>query len=237
LLTAGVLVGVLLAIFGQVYQTGADPYGLFLGWALLILPWVLIGRQAGLCMLLSALANLALILYWTQVLHPPAGWWQLSQLLGPLAWLGTTLTDSRLAGCVFALNAAILVAWESQAARGASWMQSRWFPRVTALLCFTVVLIQTLWIAVGAEISVGAIWSSPLLFIATVAAFFSYYRDRQRDLLILTFGLVGCIMVMTSLIARSGFDDGLMLAVVVIAQTAGAAYWLRSILSGWETAS
>jgi hypothetical protein len=44
-------------------------------------------------------------------------------------------------------------------------------------------------------------------------------------------------MVTTSLIARSGFDDGLILAVVVIAQTAGAAYWLRSILSGWEAAS
>ena len=33
------LSGILLAVFGQVYQTGADPYGLFLAWALLILPW------------------------------------------------------------------------------------------------------------------------------------------------------------------------------------------------------
>lgn len=36
---AAVLVGVFLAVFGQVYQTGADAYQLFVGWALLILPW------------------------------------------------------------------------------------------------------------------------------------------------------------------------------------------------------
>ena len=36
LLAAGFLVGVLLAVYGQVYQTGADPYGLFVTWGLLI---------------------------------------------------------------------------------------------------------------------------------------------------------------------------------------------------------
>ena len=45
LLTAAcVLVGVLLAVFGQIYQTGADAYTLFVGWAALILPWVLASR-------------------------------------------------------------------------------------------------------------------------------------------------------------------------------------------------
>ena len=38
LLGASVLIGVFLAVFGQVYQTGADAYNLFTMWALLILP-------------------------------------------------------------------------------------------------------------------------------------------------------------------------------------------------------
>ena len=38
------LVGVLLALFGQVYQTGADPWQLFFTWALLALPWVWVAR-------------------------------------------------------------------------------------------------------------------------------------------------------------------------------------------------
>ncbi|MEM6456810.1 MAG: DUF2157 domain-containing protein, partial [Acidobacteriota bacterium] len=44
LLTSSVLVGVCLAVFGQVYQTGADPWELFASWALLILPWTLLSR-------------------------------------------------------------------------------------------------------------------------------------------------------------------------------------------------
>ena len=44
LLAASVLVGVLLAVYGQVYQTGADAYETIVVWALLILPWVIVGR-------------------------------------------------------------------------------------------------------------------------------------------------------------------------------------------------
>ncbi len=44
LLAASALVGVYLAVFGQIYQTGADTYELFTGWAFLIFPWVALGR-------------------------------------------------------------------------------------------------------------------------------------------------------------------------------------------------
>jgi uncharacterized membrane protein len=241
LLAAGFLVGVLLAVYGQVYQTGADPYGLFLGWGMLILPWVLIGRQAGLWMLLIVLANLSIIMYWTQVLYPPGGLWQLSQLLGPLVWLSTTVMDSRLANVVFALNVSILVAWEILALRGAKWMQARWLPRVIALVCLTIVLIPTLFIAIGASLEANWRWSvtSPILFAASVTACFYYYQKRQPDLLVLTLCMLGSIMVITCLFARGmrGFDDTLLLALIIIGQTAGAAFWLRRISRGWEDAT
>lgn len=238
LLAAGFLVGVLLAIYGQVYQTGADPYGLFLGWGVLILPWVVVGRQAGLWMLLAVLANLSIIMYWTQVLFPPAGIWQLSQLLGPLAWLSTTIMDSRLANIVFALNAVILIVWELVALRGTDWMQARWFPRVMAFGCLTIVLIPTLFIAIGA--SMGSDWqgsfTSPILFAASIAVCIYYYQKHQPDLFVLTLSLLGSIMVITCMFARSmrGFDDTLLLALLIIGQTAGAAFWLRRISRSWE---
>ena len=34
------MIGLSLAVIGQVYQTGADSYLLFLIWTLLILPWL-----------------------------------------------------------------------------------------------------------------------------------------------------------------------------------------------------
>ncbi|WP_298012206.1 GDYXXLXY domain-containing protein [uncultured Castellaniella sp.] len=63
---AGVLTGVaalatgaLLALVGQIYQTGADRWQLFLLWAALITPWLLLVRSVFLTLLWAALLNLA----------------------------------------------------------------------------------------------------------------------------------------------------------------------------------
>ncbi len=62
LLIASVITGSLLALFGQVYQTGADTWQLFFTWALLISPWVLIARFPALWLLWLGLINAALTL-------------------------------------------------------------------------------------------------------------------------------------------------------------------------------
>lgn len=63
LLIASVITGSLLALFGQVYQTGADTWQLFFGWAVLITPWVVIARFPALWLLWLGLINAGLILY------------------------------------------------------------------------------------------------------------------------------------------------------------------------------
>lgn len=239
LLAAAFLTGTLLAVFGQVFQTGADPYGLFLVWAVLILPWAVIGRQAGIWMLLQILLNLTLVMYYTQVLHPPDGWWQLSQLLGPMVWLGTTVLDSTLASYLFTLNAAALVLWESGTRREISWMQGTVFPRLIALLALSTVVIPTLIIIVSAgfEEQAGGRVISPVLMLAATGLCLYYYRYQRHDLFILTFTLLGVIMVATSFAVRftlGGSGSLLFLAVLVVAQVAGAAWWLRQVAAGWE---
>ncbi|MFM5464364.1 DUF2157 domain-containing protein [Aeromonas simiae] len=64
LLFAGLNLGGLLALIGQTYQTGADPWQLFALWAALLLPWALLGRSAVLWGLAWMLGQLALVLYW-----------------------------------------------------------------------------------------------------------------------------------------------------------------------------
>jgi uncharacterized membrane protein len=64
LLAASALVGVYLAVFGQVYQTGADSYELFTGWAFLTFPWVALGRFTPLWLFWLGLLNLAVGFYW-----------------------------------------------------------------------------------------------------------------------------------------------------------------------------
>ncbi|MDT0629172.1 DUF2157 domain-containing protein [Alteromonas sp. W364] len=58
-------VGALMALFGQTYQTGADPWQLFFNWALVVTPWVLVSRFAPIWMLWLALLNVALVLFLT----------------------------------------------------------------------------------------------------------------------------------------------------------------------------
>lgn len=61
------LVGVLLAVFGQIYQTGANAYDFFLGWTLFITLWAIVSNFAPLWLLFIVLVNTTLILYWQQV--------------------------------------------------------------------------------------------------------------------------------------------------------------------------
>lgn len=70
LIAASVLVGVLLAVIGQVYQTGADAYELFIAWACLILPWVAVSRSAAHWLLWLAVGSLSLWAYGVQALVP-----------------------------------------------------------------------------------------------------------------------------------------------------------------------
>ncbi len=45
LFASSIIVGVYLAVFGQIYQTGADPWQLFTLWAALIIPFALIAKN------------------------------------------------------------------------------------------------------------------------------------------------------------------------------------------------
>ena len=238
LLAAGFLVGVLFAVYGQVYQTGADPYGLFVAWGLLILGWALIGRQAGLWMLVLVLANLSVILYWTQVLYPQRVD-ILGTVLGPLVGLSETFTDARLADLVFVLNASALLLWEILVRRNVSWMRGRTFPRLVSLLALTPVIFSSLFLILSFDST--SRWSGLALVLFGTFASISlhYFRFRVHDLFILTVCLLGGITIVTTFVARfspGGIGIAFVLAALVVGQTAGAAIWLRRVAQQWEEA-
>ncbi|NQX85577.1 MAG: DUF2157 domain-containing protein [Flavobacteriaceae bacterium] len=62
-----ILVGVLFAVFGQIYQTGANAYDFFLGWTMFITIWVFVSNYAPLWLVFITLINTTLILYSQQV--------------------------------------------------------------------------------------------------------------------------------------------------------------------------
>lgn len=62
---SGLMLGLSLAVIGQIYQTGADSYQLFLLWALLLLPW-LYRPNIGVFALFCVVSQLALYFYFKQ---------------------------------------------------------------------------------------------------------------------------------------------------------------------------
>jgi uncharacterized membrane protein len=64
---ASVLVGVLFAVFGQIYQTGANAYDFFLGWTVFVTCWVLVSHFPPLWLIYLLLINTTFYLFTDQV--------------------------------------------------------------------------------------------------------------------------------------------------------------------------
>ena len=63
---AAIALGALLALIGQSYQTGADPWQLFALWAVLLLPWLIALRTLFIILLVLLLTNITLFLFFEE---------------------------------------------------------------------------------------------------------------------------------------------------------------------------
>lgn len=219
LLAASILLGVLLALYGQTYQTGADPWQLFFNWALLMLPWALISRFAPTWILWIALLNLSIQLYdgpMRSVLR------QVFASQEETLWL------------LFALNALALIIWELLANR-LTWMSARWVPRLLAVAAGAPMT----WLAVnsilGRHQAIAAMaWCAGAMIVAFI------YQRLIRDLFMLAglclSGIVVTISFFLRNVFRSDFADGfLVLAVLIIALGGGSAMWLKRVHQRWQS--
>ena len=211
---ASILTGALLALIGQTYQTGADPYELFAIWAVLILPWTVIARLPVLWLLLVLLLNLAVALYF-------------------LAFRGVFdlfFGTSTLLWAMFALNTVVLVLWEVAAHR-IDWLQDRWAVRLVATASGIAVTILGVW-AVFETDEVGM--AAFPAYLAWLGAAYFYYRHRVRDLFVLAGGVLSVIVIVTAwlgdaLLDRAEAGGFLLIGLVVIGMSAAGAWWLKQI--------
>lgn len=68
LMGAGMLVGAMFAVFGQIYQTGANAYDFFFGWTTFIALWVFVSNFGPIWLLFLGLINISIWQYFEQVL-------------------------------------------------------------------------------------------------------------------------------------------------------------------------
>lgn len=221
LLLAVLLLGALLALFGQTYQTGADPWQLFANWALLMLPWALVGRFAALWIVWIALINLALFLYF-------------SVFRGLFGFL---FSEEILLFLAFGVNSAAWLVWEPGARRFA-WLNERWALRLLALAsgtAVTLLVLQTLFDWHDTSGTVAVVY--PLWALAV----YRVYRYWIPDLFMLAGGCLSLIVVVTGLLSRlllEGHGEAggfLFIALAVIGMSAAAAFWLKRVHAEFES--
>jgi uncharacterized membrane protein len=199
LLTASLLVGVFIAVFGQIYQTGADTFELFRAWALLVLPWAALGQFMPLWLFWLALVNLTIGFYWPVSFYLISGS-QNAEVCFQLETLS-----------LFALNLAALSLRE-----WAGWARIAWIDRGWSAL----VLVGAVLVPETAETvyEVLRTWDShsDLSFAPAVVAFYSgvvvvvayYYGTVRPSLPALALGAFSVCGVLTVLAARAVFPDG-----------------------------
>ncbi len=214
LTVAAALVGPLLGVYGQTYQTGADAYALFLSWAILIVPWVLVGRNIALSLLLLGLGNLTAWLAW-------------DQMVGTDAWDSAPFQLWMCAG-----NSLLWMAWETFRRRTTGPLAPSGLSRALGALCLFHAAIPS-WMAV-LEYHARGPWLGPVFLAALLVAIFRLLRPRDRDLFLPAAGLAAAISVVTTAASRVLLEGStaeevgmLLMGVLVLAQVAGAATWLR----------
>ena len=208
--------GALLALIGQIYQTGADPWELFAAWTALMLPFALLARSSAAWALWLAVGNVAMMRAISQ--QPP---WL--EFLGEPFGAGPVLF---LAG----VNLAVLAAFEL----AGSYLLVR--PRRD--------LQRLAGLGVLGPLVVGGLlgwWIrdfriATLAFVVVAAGMLLVYLRLRRDLPILGLTSFGAIAVLTSGLIKllpAEEDWGVILynvvAVAVILASAGTGRWLLTL--------
>ena len=230
LLIASIITGSLLALFGQVYQTGADTWQLFFGWAILITPWVLIARFPALWLLWLGLVNASLVLYFD---------------VADFAFANYLYQGILQIGLLAAVNFVALNLWlffiENKRSSQTSIPESvsytkvdlHWSTYVTGLLS-TYFITHLAIIIIFDSIDILSL-SITLVLWASWCAFmlWRFYRS-SINLLMLTYlcgSVIAVVMFWAGRLLLGNFDAGgfLILALLLIGMSSAAVVWLRKI--------
>jgi uncharacterized membrane-anchored protein len=215
---AGVLLGALLALIGQTYQTGADTWELFGLWAALMLPWAVAARSQGVWLFWIVLANIALaLLLGERVLS----WWVV---------FGGPGFPSLVAS---AANLLMLAIWEYCARHWHA--RTGVGPRVLAGLAVGVLALALIF---GESVVEGLGTYTGLAWVAVTLALAYFYTRIRLDLVVLALLAAGVICVSLRVVGEwllrvePGVWVVLPLAALLMGEAVVAARWLRRLAGG-----
>ncbi len=184
LMGTGMLVGALFAVFGQIYQTGANAYDFFFGWTAFIALWVFVSNFGPMWLLFLVLINISIWQYFEQVLG--------------------RVDEVKMLDLLFIINILYLVGLKILAHFGKITSVSKWLERV-------IVLVSIAYLTFNMSLQIVDFDSMSFLTIMltlTTLPLGIYYGQQKKDtFFIATIGL-SIILIILSLLVKLLFEVG-----------------------------
>jgi uncharacterized membrane protein len=222
ILAASIFIGVLLAVYGQIYQTGADAFELFFGWSFLILLWVIVSEFTALWCLWLILINTGLILFWEQV-----GRFAYSI---KYEWLCLTLS---------LINALALILVDRGSVKGIKWLSgSKWMQ----IILFITVLVDLSVPAIRLIVDFDNHYHAPnkvtalafFIWILVSFAGYYYYKYKRKEMLLIAIIAMNCSVILLTFIGKILFQKNhnkegmfLLFALIIIGVVSATIFWLK----------
>ena len=180
------LIGTLFAVFGQIYQTGADAYDLFLGWTLFTILWAVAIRFSPLWLTFIGLLCTTIWLYNIQIAS--ANSWEMTLLANAVTWICALTT--------------IITEWMS--VKGHLDRNNRWFVSLLSL----ATIIHTSFLLMMAICEENAILSVPLISTLLLFSAGLWYGWKVKSLFYLAIIPFAALMILlTTFISQSNLRD------------------------------
>ena len=209
------LIGTLFAVFGQIYQTGADAYDLFLGWTLFTILWAVAIRFAPLWLTFIGLLCTTIWLYNIQIAS--ANSWEMTLLANAVTWICALTT--------------IITEWMS--VKGHLDRNNRWFVSLLSL----ATIIHTSFLLMMAICEENAILSVPLISTLLLFSAGLWYGWKVKSLFYLAIIPFAALMILlTTFISQSGLRDVQIFfygGVIVITGTTLLIYIILHLKKQW----
>lgn len=210
---ASMLVGVLFAVFGQIYQTGANAYDFFLGWTVFITLWVVVSNFPPVWLLYILLINTTLFLYGEQV----ANYWEPQTVYTIHFCLNVIFLAATLA-IQHVRNDLNIPAWFSN----------------------TVAFIAVFFATTGVIVELFDYYEDRT-FILLITSIFVYslgvyYAINQKSIFYLAVISFSLIIIVSAIIIRTGEDIGMffLVCLFIIGSVTAVIKGLLSLHSSWS---
>jgi uncharacterized membrane protein len=189
---ASILVGVLFAVFGQIYQTGADAYDFFLGWTISVTLWVLVSNYAPLWLIYLGLVQTTFILYAAQV---------------AVDW-----SPVFVSGILFVINLIAAVGFHWTAGMRPTLKIRPWFLKTLAI---AAVACATTGLTTGIFDDAGLPFSMLLILTAAAYAWGIHYGLRQKRAFYISITSLSIVAIISAFMMKVGSDAGMFLLTFV----------------------